>query len=187
MRSTFLLLAVALATSVPVMATETIPVASFRNVELRGGGEVTLVPGPQQRVTILEGSSAYTRIRVDHSGKLWIDACNASCPRHYELRIEIQSPRVPGLGISGGGSIHAAGGFAPQDDIAVGINGGGKVDVRAVEGREVAVGVNGGGLALVRARSSLSVGVNGGGEVRYLGKPQVTSAIDGGGTVRPIS
>ena len=177
----------ALALSAPVLATETVPVPAFRNLELRGGGDVVLLPGPAQRVTIVEGSSAFTRIRVDPHGKLWIDACNARCPQHYRLRVEVQSPRVPGLGVSGGGSIRAAGGFAVQDQIAVGVNGGGKVDVRGVEGRDVAVGLNGGGQVLVRARSTLAVGVNGGGEVRYLGHPKVTSAIDGGGTVRPIS
>ena len=156
-----------LAISAPVLATETVPVPAFRNLELRGGGDVVLLPGRAQRVTIVEGNSAFTRIRVDPHGKLWIDACNARCPQHYRLRVEVQSPRLPGLGVSGGGSIRAAGGFAVQDEIAVGVNGGGQV--------------------LVRARSTLAVGVSGGGEVRYLGHPKVTSAINGGGAVRPIS
>ena len=186
MRSYFPLFAAALAISVPALA-ETVPVQAFRNLELRGGGDVVLVPGRTQRVTIVEGSRAVTRVRVDRAGKLWIDACNARCPRHYRLRIEVQTPRVPGVGISGGGSVRAVGGFASQGQIAVGVNGGGKVDLRAIEGRNVAVGINGGGQVLVRAGSTLAVGVNGGGEVRYLGNPRVTSAIDGGGSVRRIS
>jgi len=176
-----------LAVSAPAMAVEVVPVPQFQAIELRGGGELQLRQGPVQRVTLLDGSRQFTNVSVEREGKLRIDACNARCPQHYRLRIEVQSPRVPGLGVSGGGSIRAAGGFAVQDEIAVGVNGGGKVDVRGVEGRDVAVGVNGGGQVLVRARSTLAVGVNGGGEVRYLGHPKVTSAIDGGGTVRPIS
>ena len=58
----------ALALSAPVLATETVPVPAFRNLELRGGGDVVLLPGPAQRVTIVEGSSAFTRIRVDPHG-----------------------------------------------------------------------------------------------------------------------
>jgi|KBSSwiStaDraftv2_1062776.scaffolds.fasta_scaffold02593_4 hypothetical protein len=178
---------VALAASVPAIAAENVPVPAFRNIELNGGGEVTLVPGATQRVTIVDGSSAFTRMRVDRAGRLRIDACNQRCPQHYNLRIEIQTPNIPGVGINGGGSIHAAGGFAEQDQIAAGVSGGGVIDLRTVRGGNVAVGVNGGGKVFVNARSTLAAGVNGGGEVRYLGKPQVTSAIDGGGTVRPVS
>ena len=178
---------VAFAASVPATAAENVPVPAFRNVELIGGGEVTIVPGGAQRVTIVEGSSQITRMLVDASGRLKIDTCNERCPQHYTLRVEIQSPNVPGVGITGGGTIHAAGGFAEQGQIAAGVNGGGVIDLRAVRGGNVAVGVNGGGKVFVNARSTLAAGVNGGGEVRYLGNPQVTSAIDGGGSVRPVS
>ena len=180
-------LLVALAASVPAVAAENVPVPQFRNVELNGGGEVILIPGTVQRVTIVEGSSAFTRMRVDNRGRLKIDACNERCPQHYNLRIEIQTPNIPGVGINGGGSIRSSGGFAEQPQIAAGVSGGGVIDLRSVRGANVAVGVNGGGKVLVNARETLAAGVNGGGSVRYLGNPQVTSAIDGGGTVRPIS
>jgi hypothetical protein len=180
-------LLLAFVASVPALAAETVPLRPFHNVELIGGGEVTLVPGPVQRVTILEGSTQFTRLRVDGNGKLKIDACGERCPPHYNLRIEIQAPGMPGVGVTGGGAIRAGSGFAEQSQIAAGVTGGGTIDLRAVRGANVAVGVNGGGRVLVNARASLAVGVNGGGEVRYLGNPQVTSAIDGGGTVRPLS
>jgi len=180
-------LLVALAASVPAIAVENMPVPAFHNVELAGGGNVTLVPGPVQRVTILEGNSQFTRMRVDGTGRLRIDTCNDRCPQHYTLRVEIQSPSLPGVGITGGGTIRATNGFAEQSRVAAGVNGGGVIDLRAVRGGNVAVGVNGGGKVFVNARETLTAGVNGGGEVRYVGNPQVTSAIDGGGTVRPVS
>ena len=46
MRSTVPLFALALAASAPALATEIVPVPHFRSVELRGGGDVTVVPGP---------------------------------------------------------------------------------------------------------------------------------------------
>ena len=151
---------------VPAFAAENVPVPAFHNVELIGGGEVRLVPGPAQRVTIIEGSSAFTRMRVDGTGRLEIDTCNERCPQHYTLRVEIQSPNIPGVGVTGGGAINAANGFAEQDQIAAGVNGGGVIDLRAVRGGNVAVGVNGGGKVFVNARSTLTAGVSGGGEVR---------------------
>lgn len=183
MRSTIPLFALALAVSAPALSTELVPVPAFRSVELRGGGNVTVVPGPAQRVTIVDGSSQYTRVRVERD-MLKIDACNGRCPSNYRLRIEIQSPHVPDLAVNGGGSIVAQPGFAPQSRLAAAVNGGGKVDSRAVQAGTVSAAVNGGGELVVSARSMLTAAVNGGGTVRYVGHPQVTSVVHGGGIVR---
>jgi hypothetical protein len=185
MRSTLPLFAVALASAMPVLATEVVPVPGFRSVELRGGGVVTVVPGPVQRVTIVEGSSQFTRMRVERDGRLRIDTCNEQCPRLYHLRIQIQSPRVPDLAIAGGGMIATANGFGPQPHLSVAINGGGKIDARSVVAGSVSGAVNGGGELAVRPRTSLSAAVNGGGHVRYCGSPAVTMAVHGGGAVSP--
>ena len=185
MRSTLPLFALAFAAATPVLATETVPVPAFRSVELRGGGAITVVPGAAQRVTIVEGSSQFTRMRVERDGKLRIDTCNERCPQHYRLRIQIAAPHVPDLAISGGGMISVQGGFRPQSELNAAINGGGKIDTRALDAGDVAAAVNGGGELLVRARSDLSAAVNGGGAVRYVGNPRVASVIHGGGLVSP--
>ena len=70
----------------PAIAAENVPVPAFRNVELNGGGEVTLVPGATQRVTILSGSSAFTRMRVDDRGKLRIDETEEESPAEHDNR-----------------------------------------------------------------------------------------------------
>src|SRR5947209_3262232 len=185
MRSIVPLFAVALAVSAPAVATELVPVPPFRSVELRGGGNVVVVPGPVQRVTIVDGSSRFTRFRVERDGQLKIDTCNEQCPRLYQLRIEIQSPHVPDLAISGGGAIAVEGGFRPQSELSVAIDGGGKIDGRAVDASAVSAAVNGGGEISVRPRATLSAAVHGGGAIRYSGNPQVTTAIAGGGHVGP--
>jgi hypothetical protein len=48
-RSTLPLFALALAVSAPAVATEVVPLPNFDSVELKGGGFVTVVPGPRQR------------------------------------------------------------------------------------------------------------------------------------------
>jgi hypothetical protein len=184
MRSMLPLFFVPLAVSAPALAAETVPVGQFRSVELRGGGQVVVVPGPRQRVTIVEGSGQFTQMHIDRDGKLQIDTCNERCPQHYHLRISIESPRVPDLGVSGGGEIGVASGFPPQRDLAGAVNGGGKIDARAADIDDVSAAVNGGGELFVRARSTLSGAVNGGGLVRYWGNPAVTTAIRGGGAVQ---
>jgi hypothetical protein len=185
MRSIIPLFALALAISGPAFATEVVPVQPFRSVELRGGGNVVVVPGPVQRVTIIEGSTRFTGFRVGADGKLRIDTCNEDCPRFYRMRVEIQSPRVPDLAVTGGGEIAVQGGFRPQPQLSVAINGGGRIDGRSLDAADVSAAVNGGGVIAVHPRSTLSAAVHGGGAIRYSGNPQVTTAIAGGGHVGP--
>src|SRR4051812_11643495 len=183
MRSFLPLFVIALAGSAPVFAAEVVPVSAFRSVQLRGGGEVTLRPGPVQRVTILEGSAQITHIRVVRDGELRIDVCEQNCPRQYHLRIDIESPHAPDVAIAGGGLIHAMRGFAAQGRLSAAIHGGGKIDMLAVSASSVNAAVHGGGLISVRPGSNLAAAVNGGGEVRYSGNPHVASAVNGGGAV----
>ena len=184
-RSIYPLFAVALMAAAPALAGEVVPVPYFNAVGLRGGGDVVIVPGPVERVTILEGSSRFTRIYVEHQGSLRIDACDGPCPPFYRLRIEIESPRVPVLAVDGGGTMSVAPGFAPERHLVAAVNGGGRIDTRAVATADVTAAVNGGGELLVGAASSLTGAVRGGGDIRYLGNPVVTSAIEGGGSIRP--
>jgi len=184
-RSFIPLFGLAFAASVPAIGSELVPVPYFDAVGLQGGGTVTIVPGSVQRVTIVEGSSRFTHISVEHRNSLKIEACNRDCPQHYRLRIEVQSPHVPTLAVDGGGEIKVAGGFGPERELVAAVNGGGSIDTRAVNVGVVTAAVNGGGDLLVRASTTLTGAVRGGGAIRYWGDPQVTTAIDGGGTVQP--
>lgn len=177
--------AVALAVSVPVLAAEPIALPHFDSVELNGGGEVTVVPGPVQRVTLLSGSTQFTSFRVVRGGKLEIATrCNAACPQRYDLRIRVESPRVPDVAIKAGGAIVAGRGFAPQREIGAAISAGGTIDLRAVAADSVSAAINAGGDIYVRPRLSLSAAVNAGGDVHYWGNPSVSMAVRNGGTVR---
>jgi hypothetical protein len=184
MRPAAVLIPLALLAAAPLAAAETVPVPAFRSVELRGGGDIVVRRGPAQ-VTLLQGSTQFTRFWVDPEGQLKIDACNSSCPRHYDLRIEISYPTVLPMGIKGGGKIAVAPGFGRQHVLAAGVGGGGVIDLRTVAADTVAAGVNGGGKILVGAANSVAAAVSGGGEIRYAGNPAVTRVIDGGGSIRP--
>ena len=52
------------------------------------------------------------------------------------MRIEIQSPRVPDLAVTGGGEISVQGGFRPQSQLSVAIDGGGKIYGRSLDAGE---------------------------------------------------
>jgi len=164
-------------------AAEVVPTPAFRSIDLRGGGDVTIVRGLVQRVTIVSGSSQFTHIYLEREGQLRIDACNSRCPRNYSLQIRIESPTVPSVAIEGGGTIVAARGFAPQTNLAAAVHAGGTIDLRAVDARDVSAAINAGGDIYVRPRVSLSAAVHAGGDIHYSGNPQVSMAVSNGGNV----
>ena len=183
MRSAAALIPLALFTSAPLVAAETVSLPAFKSVELRGGGNVIVRPGAPQ-VIIVDGSAQFTRFRVDGQGQLKIDACNERCPQHYKLTIEIRYPTVLPMGVEGGGKITVAPGYGLQHTLAAGVTGGGVVDFRAVSAETVAAGVNGGGKIMVGKSRQMAAAVSGGGEVLYSGNPNVTRVVDGGGVIR---
>jgi len=155
----------------------------FDQIELRGGGSVTLRQGGEQRVTMVRGDSEQTRFRVVND-RLIIDACTRSC-RDYDLEIEITIPSLRAAAIEGGGAIRDDGGFAPRGDLALAVSGGGLLDFSAVDATDVAAAVQGGGVIRARARTNLAASVQGGGVITYWGDPEVVSSVQGGGSVRP--
>ncbi len=166
-------------------AAETVPVPAFQAVQLRGGGEVVVRHGPEQRVTLIEGTSAVTRLEVEgrNNRQLVISACENRCPRNYKLRVEIVTPSLAGLAIEGGGRIGTQGGFPQQQALGLAISGGGVLDARNVRAASVTTAINGGGLINANAVQNLTAAINGGGSVRYWGDPRTTVHINGGGAV----
>lgn len=153
-------------------------------VELRGGGIVTLRYGKERRLTVRGGAPGETRLTVDDNGRLVIRACEGNC-RDLKLRVDIITPvAIEGMSVEGGGVIRAEGRFPAQPALAVGVVGGGSVEASGIEAGSVAASVSGGGSAAVHARSTLVASVKGGGLVTYAGNPQVTQAVSGGGAIQ---
>jgi len=167
----------------PVSAQQQVPVRPFDSVELEGGGHVTVKYGDVQSVRLLQGSLSYTKFVQEEPGKLRIEACNGDCPHHYDLQVEITTPHISGLAISGGGAIDSSGDFPSGHHLAVAIEGGGTIDARTINATKAEAAINGGGVIKLRASDTLTAAVNGGGEIRYWGNPHVTSAIEGGGEI----
>ncbi len=185
------------ATSVAAVAQTVVPLQRFDAVELSGGGEVILRYGPVQRVTIVEGNTQISDIRVEGreerrvgrntmisgNDRLVISPCRQRCPERYKLVVEVQTPDIDALAVRGGGMIRVREGFRPASNVAVAVSGGGQIDARALAAASASAAVNGGGAAMVGPSSRLSAVVNGGGMVRYWGNPRVSTVVSGGGTV----
>lgn len=179
----FTLAALAAVAAAGASAQTPVELNRFDQIELRGGGSVTLRQGGEQRVTMVRGDAGLTRFRVVDD-RLIIDACTRSC-RDYDLEIEITVPSVQAVAIEGGGVIRAARGFAPRGELALAVSGGGLLDFDDIEAANVAASVSGGGQIRARARANLAASVQGGGVITYWGDPEVVSSVQGGGSVRP--
>lgn len=169
--------------SAPAVAQSVVPVPHFNSVELEGGGHVVVRYGDAQQVRLIQGSTQFTRFTVEDGDKLRIEDCRDECPRHYELQVEITTPRIDALAIDGGGAIDSEGSFPAPHRLAVAIEGGGRIDTRAMNAERATAAINGGGVIRLRAETELTAAINGGGNIRYWGNPRVTQAIDGGGAV----
>jgi hypothetical protein len=160
-----------------------VPTAGFDSVELEGGGHVVIKHGDVQRVTILKGSTEFTRIATEEHHKLKIDACNENCPRQYDLEIVIETPDIRAVAINGGGHIESSGDFPGQREVTAAVEGGGHIDLRSIDAANATAAVEGGGNIMVRAEKALTAAVNGGGHITYWGNPDVTQAVNGGGEI----
>jgi hypothetical protein len=181
-RATLALAAVLLAS--PAFAATPVQVGHFDQIELHGGGHVTIRHGAQQSVTLIKGSTDITKFEIHDGGKLIIYTCKGTCTiEHYDLEIEIVTPDLASAAINGGGDIVAQGTFPARDNFAAAIHGGGDVDMLAISAATVEAAVHGGGDIHVTATKQLTAAVNGGGDISYRGNPHVTEAVNGGGAI----
>lgn len=159
-----------------------IPVAAFRSVSLQNGGEVILRHGSRQQVTVVQGTADCVEATIEDGDRLVIDHRHG-CTEGHRITVEIVTPEVDGLAVMNGGTIRTSGDFPRQTDIAVAVEDGGTVDLRAMVVDRVTAAVHDGGRIMTRAEDALTAQVAHGGAVTYWGSPRVTSAVDGGGVI----
>ena len=183
MSRAILLALVSAAACAPAVSAETpLSVAPFNAVELQDGGQVTIRPGPAQRVILVEGDAGEVRAEVE-GGRLRLRKCRTACSHRGRLRIEIVTPQLESLAVRDGGIISVERGFAPQPTFAASVFSGGAIDMRGVAADSVAASIDQGGVILARPAVRLDAAVNQGGRITYWGDPRVRSSIRRGGVV----
>jgi hypothetical protein len=160
-----------------------IPVEQFRSVELQSGGNVIVRHGKTQRVTMLEGSLRYSRVRLAAGQRLVIDKCVEKCPRHYQMQIEVITPEIAAVSVSNGGTLQSRGAFPAQAAIEAAVAQGGTIDIRSIHADAVEASVDSGGRIYTHPRKTLAATVVSGGIVTYWGNARVEKSIRDGGVV----
>lgn len=165
-----------------VAAASVVSVGPFRSLTLRNGGHVVVRHGSTPRVTVLEGNTDGSRVRVEGE-RLVIDRCADHCPRGYRLTVEVVTPGIDEIRVEDGGIVATHGDFPRQGECRAAVEDGGTIDMRSMAVTDVAATVHSGGRILTKPGGALVAKVVQGGAVTYWGSPRVASSVDHGGVV----
>jgi hypothetical protein len=182
MKSLFLFTAAASLLTAPAFAGQMIPVGTFNSVEASDGAHVIIRHGAAQQVTMLKGSTEFSRFEV-RDGTLHLITCEGwHCPRHYSFEVDVVMPSINAAVASDGAAIEAQGSFPAQGDLSVKATDGGDIDVRAIAAANVNAYASDGGNLKIHPRKSMQAQAKDGGNIDYWGNPTVTRLVaeDGG-------
>ncbi|MGO4597906.1 head GIN domain-containing protein [Terrabacter sp. 2RAF25] len=186
---------------------ETRQVSGFSIVRLAGQGDVRIVPGSSESLTVRAQENLLPLLTSEVSGGTLTlgtkdgTAITTSEPITYDVAVK----DLQGLEISGSGTITAAGlsdtglndtglrveisgsgsvtvdGSADRQDVD--ISGSGDYNAAQLASKEATVTISGSGSADLAASSALDVTITGSGSLTYSGNPKVTQSVTGSGSI----
>jgi hypothetical protein len=165
----------------PALAATDMPLAPFSAIEAGGGADVILKHGPQ-RVTLRKGDLKISKISVQN-GTLVIETCGnvLSCPWHYNLEVEVVSPRIERINIHGGAEFDARGDFPRQKKLVAEAHGGAEADLRAIPADDADADAHGGAEIHLGDVHTLHAKAHGGAEITFRGNPTPVVIESSGG------
>jgi putative autotransporter adhesin-like protein len=180
--------------------TESRQVSGFTKIDLAGTGEVTIVQGPAESLTIEADDNvlpALTRKVSDSTLRLGTKPRTTVRTRN-PIRYRVTVKDLTGVSLSGSGSVIAKGiqvpalrvdmsgsgtvnlsGSAVKQDIHM--SGSGRYEAAELSSQEVTVEISGSGEVAVAVTRALKVDISGSGQVTYSGNPSVEQNISGSG------
>jgi hypothetical protein len=187
-----------------VGATVTRAVPPFTAVELAGSNVVTVRVGSPRRVVVHADDNLVKRVITEVHGGTLVITSRGSIRTRSPMSVEVTTPSLNGVGISGSGSIHATGvqadafsavlrgsgtiaaaGRAGQVHAVV--TGAGELDLVDLLARGATATITGAGKITVYATDSLDATVTGTGVILYGGHPaEVTTHVSGTGSVSAL-
>lgn len=184
-----------------VSGSQTRTLADFREVRVRGSGDVRIQVGPAAGAVVSCDDNLLERVRTTVTdGVLVIDLEPGNYHFKNRLEVDLTTPALTycgiegagdasiagltagelRLGISGSGSIRATG---KVEALHTAVSGSGSIAARELEARRASVSIAGSGDVNVWASESLDVSISGSGDVVFRGNPAVNKSIAGSGSI----
>lgn len=176
----------------------------FSFVQLRGSGEIEIVPGDTPKIVLTFDNNLLTNIATQIEGPMLIISPITGMSSRHVMKARITSPALEGIAIDGGGSMKcgpfAATNFVIRvtgrgvikpsgtaDRLEIKINGSGEIDATGLHAKDANLTIVGSGNIKVHATNRLSVKIVGNGNVRHAGSPKdVSQTIHGSGSIKPL-
>lgn len=184
-----------------VAATQTRALASFSRLDLAGANSVAVTVGRPQSVTVHGDSNLLDRVTTQVTSGTLIIGENGGFTTKAPMNVEVSTPSLTMLTLSGDGQVTVTGLSAAQltvtvsgdgllsaagtvTRLSVSLPGDGQAQLSELTARDVHAVLSGSGLIQVTATNSLDAAVPGTGAIMYGGNAaQVTTSITGTGTV----
>lgn len=184
-----------------VLASQTRTLADFREVRVRGSGDVRIQVGQATGAVVRCDDNLIERVRTTVTdGVLVIELEPGSYSFKQRLELDLTTPTLAScgiegsgdatlsglaggdlrLGISGSGSIRATG---TVDALHAAVSGSGSIAARELGARTASVSIAGSGDVHVWASENLDVSISGSGDVLYRGSPALNRSIAGSGSI----
>jgi hypothetical protein len=188
-----------------IAATQLRTVPSFDGVELGGSNNVVVRVAPKQTVAVHADDNLLGRVttRVE-GGTLVVGNKPGSFTTEAPTYVEITTPSLRSLGLSGSGVLSADGirsahvtvilpgsgvirASGSTEGLDLALTGSGDAQLEQLVAREVRAVVSGSGRVRVTATNRLDASVTGTGAILYRGNPaHVTQTVTGSGTVAGV-
>lgn len=175
----------------------------FGQVIVEAGVDLSYRPGESCQARLTGDSNLLGLILTEVSGNRLRIGVSRSIESQGPLRVEVQSPRLEELELSGSGNVELIGVDTPRlrirvegsgdvraegqvDTLEVFADGSGNLDLARLKAQQASIDISGAADAKVHAARRLKVDVSGAGNVVYYGRPaQVVTDISGAGDVEP--
>ena len=186
-------------------AAQTRSVGAFTGLELAGSNIVSIRVGGPQSVVVHADDNLLDRVTTSvQGGRLVVGETSGSFATKTPMHVEVTTPSLDAITLSGSGIVTVAGIAAPRFTVAVpgsgivrasgtttrldvSVAGSGDAELYQLTAREVRASVPGSGRIAVTATGSLDAAIAGSGAVTYAGGPaQVTTHVTGSGAVVPV-
>lgn len=178
--------------------------APFDRIEVSGDFDVTLVDGPEHRITVEADDNLLDAVSADVIDAQLRIASLRSFVSRTPMKLTVESPQQRGLTIAGSANVTAASLRGPDfalagsgsstarlggrvEHLKISLVGSGRIDALDLVADRVDIEIAGSGTAEVHAVKALDLMVIGAGTVRYRGDPKISRYAIGRGRVERVN
>ncbi|MEP6647312.1 MAG: head GIN domain-containing protein [Saprospiraceae bacterium] len=150
------------------IVSEDISLESLKGVNLGFDGDVVLIPGSSQKITLSGQKNVIDNIKREVKNGTWNIVYDKEVRNAKEVAVYVTLPTLEKIGLSGSGSIRTEGKFSSLNDLELQLSGSGDMSLE-YDAHKTEVSVSGSGeINLMGSSTSLAIAISGSGNVNAV-------------------